>query len=340
MQKSRRKSNPETTEGALAGARTGRDDLIAQEARLAADMDAALIDNDKGAVDRIEAEAADVRKQRERADRRIALLEQKAAEEMRQRQERAQADLLARVEAKFRERDEAVVEMCGHMGAMIVAFRKATAANGAAAAGWPFSPGDIQAAMFGQPLQRAIAIELYRLTGSPYHNGDAGRSFEFPGAQMEDIRNPQPGIIRPLTEKVAEASAYAVGRMRTAPMRAMAITTPRADSPLSAPSIPAYAAETAPAPQPAEPAPLPEYCFDVDLVQPATGEIQTVRVVFSSEDVADSYLDGIGPMGARGREIAMRRAEEHAPVGFVFDGRKEALRFDLRALERSMGEAA
>lgn len=326
------------TADVLAVARREAVELSERERDLAGECDHALVKDDRAEVDRLELAVADVRKQRERCERRVILLEQKAAEELRAQQETAQAELLERVEAKFKERDKAVNDMCGHMAAMVVSFRRAIAVNGAASTGWPFGPSDGQAAMFGNRLTRAISGELYRLSGSPFSASGAPRDFEFPGASCPDVRDPRPESITPLVDQVRAASDYAVQRMRSRPT----LVTPPALTVAPSATV-ERRKEFAETPM-AEPQPPVEnepralvYAYDVDVMNPTSGEKQTIRVTFSAEDVADAYLDGIGPVGSRGREIAGRLAEKEAPEGFVFDGRREAVRFDLKALTESMG---
>lgn len=297
------------------------------------ERDLALLDDDPEGVRRAEALAADLDKQKERAARRVTLLEEKAVAELRQRQERAQTDLIERSAGSLRERDAATAEMLKHMEAMITAFHKAVKAGNAAISGWPFGFGDNQAALIGSFFVHAIPAELYRLTGD-----DMGRSVEFPGALCPDIRDRRPQSVKPLLDKIADGTAYALRLMRESPIRPL----PIAASP--APAAPPTAPSASPAAEPAiqslaqprqsEEPRLAEYAWILDLIETATGKRTTERIVLTPEQAEECYLDGVGPVGPRGREMALRLAAAKAGEGLQVDGR--SLRFDMAALARSL----
>ena len=341
----RKPANEETTtDERLTTARGDLARITASIVDAGRERDLALLDDNRPAVEQAEANAGALEKERERAERRISLLEEKAAAEQRARQEKAQADLIERSAANFRERDAANAEMLEHMGPLIVAFRKALAAGVAAVSGWPFNVGDHQAALVGAAYIRAISSELYRLTGSPYlgAGGVVGvGGVEFPGALCPSITDPRPEAIKPLAEQVAEATAYALRIMRESPIRPLPIAAP--PQPVVAAIAPAATPAAELASQPSEPAAaeedhLPEYAWHVDFLNTATGERKAERIVLSAQEVEETHLDGIGPLGPRGPELVMRLASARAPEGFIFDGRPESIRFDMAALRRSMGD--
>lgn len=75
----------------------------------------------------------------------------------------------------------------------------------------------------------------------------------------------------------------------------------------------------APPPQ-HEPERIREYAYFVDLINPSSGECRTECIVLGPHEVSESYLDGIGPVGPRGRDIPIHLAGAHAATGFIFDG--------------------
>jgi hypothetical protein len=297
------------------------------------ERDLALLDDDADGVRRAETTAADLVKEKERAARRVMLLEERAAAELKARQDKAQTDLIDRSATDLRERDAATAEMVEHMQAMITAFRRALKAGNAAVSGWPFSFGDSQAALIGFPFVHAIAAELYRLSGD-----DLARAPAFPGAQCPDVRDPRPQSVKPIAEKVAEATAYALRVMRESPVRPLPIA---ASPPPAAPSIAPLTSSTAkPAIQPlseseqSEEPRLAEYAWLLEIIETATGKRTTERIVLTPEQAEECYLDGVGPVGPRGREMALRLAAAKASEGLQVDGR--SLRFDMAALARSL----
>jgi hypothetical protein len=322
----------QTTEARLSEARAELARIEAAIGGADREIDLQILDGDQDAVRQAEAAAAGLQKDRERAARRVVLLEQKAAAEQTARQERAQADLIGRSAEHFRERDEAAVEMVTHMEGMVAAYRKAMKAGAAAVTGWPFGPGDSAAAMIGRPFIHAITAELYRLSGD-----DMGREPAFPGAQCPDIRDARPLSVKPLAAKVAEATAYALRVMRESPVRVLPIATPPMAP--AQPIAPAASPESPAAIRPAEPATpkearAVEFAWLVDLVEMATGRRQTERILFTPDQADECHLDGLGPTGPRGREMALRLASASAREGVQVDGR--SLRFDMAALARSI----
>lgn len=171
-------TDEQSTEERLAAARAELARIEGAITDAARERDLALLDEDPDAVRQAETAAAALEKDKERAARRVVLLEEKAAAEQTARQEKAQADLIGRSADHFRERDAAAGEMVMHMEGMVAAFRKAMKAGGDAISGWPFAFGDAEAALIGKSFAHSISAEFYRLSGD-----DTGRSIEFPGAK-------------------------------------------------------------------------------------------------------------------------------------------------------------
>src|SRR6185437_14976716 len=93
----RPKAKPDqTTEARLSDARAELARIEAAILGADREIDLQLLDGGQDAVRQAEAAAAGLQKDRERAARRITLLEEKAAAEQLARQEKAQADLIGR----------------------------------------------------------------------------------------------------------------------------------------------------------------------------------------------------------------------------------------------------
>jgi hypothetical protein len=88
-----------------------------------------------------------------------------------------------------------------------------------------------------------------------------------------------------------------------------------------------------PAPQPRK-APEPEYVFHCQFAHAKTGEIRNEQLVLSPDEIAECFLDGIGPTGARGRELALRIAGSRVPPEYIF--KPETLHFDMGRLVQSL----
>lgn len=140
-----------------------------------------------------------------------------------------------------------------------------------------------------------------------------------------------------MLDKVAEATAYALRVMSEAPIRPLPIAVPPAPAP--APIAPAASPESPEPIRPEQPAVAKEtrpveFAWLFDLIKTATGKRSTERIVFTQEQADECHLDGLGPTGPRGREMALRLATANAPEGLQVDGR--SLRFDMSALARSI----
>jgi len=337
---SRRKSAvEEDTDTLLSRARAHLSEINAKLAELDAARDAKLLATDGTGVDRVEAEQQRLRHDVERCNRRIELLEQRAKQELRARQVKANSDLIEREERKLKERDEHGADLAKHLAAAVGSFQKALAANTAVQAAWPFDVTDVRACLFGRPFVSAVAFELYRLSGQPYTTLEAERDFEFPGARCPSVTDPRPESVKPLVEQLREASAYASRQMRAAPLRSLPLPAPAITAPVVEPPKVATSEPQKKNDEPAATvnnAPNPEYVFRIDFIHHETREQRTEEVKFGQVEIDEAFLDGIGPTGPRGREIALRLASERVPPEFIFAGRPESLKFDLARLVESM----
>src|SRR5262249_35117078 len=139
-------------------------------------------------------------------ERRVALIEQRAADELRQRQVKAQAALIGRVEATLAKRDQHIGKMADHLENAVSEMQLAKAANSAAMTAWPFDVTDLEACLFGLYFRAAIRHELYRLSGNPYESADKRGDWDFPGAECPTpFRDIRPESVRPLVEKSARS---------------------------------------------------------------------------------------------------------------------------------------
>ena len=308
--------------------------LATIDARLA-ELDAGRLEIEPANAVKVEVELAAARRD---AERRIALLNERVSTEQRQRQAKAQAALIARVEKKFAERDALGAEVAKHLAAAVAAFRRAVAANGAAAMAWPFDPTDARACLFGRSFVASIAHELYRISGKPYQTLEAPSDFEFPGAACPSATDPRPESVTPLVDRLREATAYATRQMRGAPVRSLPQPAPIEAKPPAPENISAETAAKKPdaPPSVAKKTPVPEYVFRVDFIHVKNDEQRTEEVRLGPNEIAEASLDGLGATGPRGREIALRMASERVPANFVFAGKPESLKLDLDRLTASI----
>jgi hypothetical protein len=270
------------------------------------------------------------------AQRRIELLDQRAADELRQRQAKAQEALIGRVEARFAQRDQHIAKMCDALTIAVTEMDSAIAANDAIMAAWPFDLViESEPCLFGKFFRVAIRNGLYRLSGKPFVTTGAPGGWDFPGAEcatpLGDVR---PSAQRPLVERAREGSAFAARRMREAPVRVL----PPAPPPSPSKPIEVKPAEVAPAAtveapeqQPRQ-APQAEYVYHARFTNRQTGEQRTEEVKLGPAELEEAALDGLGGTGPRAQEIALRLASERVGAEFQFD----SLRFDTNRLFESL----
>ncbi|MDI1343334.1 MAG: hypothetical protein PSV22_04420 [Pseudolabrys sp.] len=320
------------TDALLAEACEDHARLAARLTEADAERDARLIENDPSAVDMAEKAVAAAKGDMERCTRRIMLLEQKAAEELRQRQTKAHADLIERVEAKFKARDAIGEEIAAHLAALEGAFRRFLATNQEISAAWPFDPTDGLPALIDDSQIAAIRHEIYRISGRPF--GGA----QLPGASCPTpFTDTRPESVEPLVDRLKAATAYATTKMRAAKVRALPPVSAIEQAPVKIEAT----ANTVEQPAPVAPIVtrndnIPEYLFRVDFVHMQTRAPRTEEVLFGPAEVAEAFLDGIGPAGKRGSEIAMRLAIARAPEGFILKEGTNAIRLDMARLQQSI----
>jgi hypothetical protein len=150
----------------------------------------------------------------------IALLEQEAAREARERQVRERRGLIERIEAKLAERDKAGAELVEAIKAADAAFIKMVDLGRDIGAAWPWPSHDMAPIMIGPgPIHGAIEAELYRLTARPFLGGGQPETkhagLKFPGAKSPRLEwMGVPDRITPLADVLASASGLASSIMR------------------------------------------------------------------------------------------------------------------------------
>ena len=295
--------------------------------------DAKLLDGNPVAVEAAEADTAAVLKEREREERRLALLQDKAAVEARHRNTKAHLDRVERVAGLLENRWAAGVEMAEALEAAVKAFRQIKSINASIAASWSFPLSDLQPSFIGDAVSQSVKAELYRLSG----DGMGNRGL-FPGAHAPSLADPRPTSVKPLIEVLRDSTDYALRKMREAPVPIIAAEMPPA--PAVAPVVEVGSAtseQTIPEPLPTNEVRAPLiYAYQVDMRHAETKATQTVDIVFSEEDLLATAHDRLGPLGPLGREIALRVAEERLGPEFTFVDEPNALRFDMKRLQDSI----
>jgi hypothetical protein len=228
--------------------------------------------------------------------------------------------------------------MCEHLASAVSEMKLAVAANGAAAAAWPWDGvRDNEPALFGLFLRSAIRHELYRLSGDPYQSVTNRGSFDFPGAECPTpFGDLNPKSVPPLTEKAKAGTAYAGRIMREAPIRSLPPAPPPAPAPAPVEIKPNGGAPAAVAMPQAEQQPrkTAEYVYHVQFKHQQTGELRTEEVLFGPVELQEASLDGLGGTGPRAKELALRIATDRVGPEFIF----ELARFDMDRLLESLSK--
>jgi hypothetical protein len=100
-----------------------------------AELDAQRLERDPGECVSSEIALAAARRD---AERRIALIQERAATELSEHQKKAQLALIGRMETTFTKRNEHIAKMAEHMEAAVSEMKLAQAANSAIMAAWPW----------------------------------------------------------------------------------------------------------------------------------------------------------------------------------------------------------
>lgn len=124
--------------------------------------------------------------------------------------------------------------------------------------------------------------------------------------------------------------------MRGAPVRSLPVAAPVVKKPVADATPKAATTESPALAAGVNNAPDPKYAFRIDFAHLQTREQRTEIVELNPEEIAEAFLDGIGPTGARGREIALRVATARVPPEFAFAGKPDSVRFDMARLVESL----
>lgn len=192
-----------------------RDEISRQIASLVAERDGALLAGSSreviAALDRkIEASRAALKTEEDR----LSVFERAIAD----RDAKARADAhdaaIASVEKVLADRDEAGRKLADLIARTVAAYQAVCELNDKANASGYFGVGEGMAALFGSSFVAAVGQELYRLSGNDRGIPDQRLRHEFPGARRASITDARPEAVRPLAERIAEASAYASRLLR------------------------------------------------------------------------------------------------------------------------------
>jgi hypothetical protein len=150
---------------------------------------------------------------------RVKLLEVEAEQAAVAKRAKEKSDLIGRIETKLAERDKIAAELAKCVKAADEAFVKLLAVNRTILAAWPWSGGDVGAAMLGDAATLAVLRnEIFRVAGRVPPGGGMPpdpRGPSYPGAQCEQLEFIMlPERTKPMTEKFAEATAAATAIMR------------------------------------------------------------------------------------------------------------------------------
>lgn len=180
--------------------------------------DVALLAGDMEATAAIERDLDAASNHARRCRDRIGLLERQAELTERRNQAKEIIALVGRLEQKLARRDQIAAELEKALAQVIRAFHHLADLGLEVTAAWPLvQTGDaIEAIVTPAALQRAVAAELYRLSGTPFVGGsvaDPRTPPSFPGAEPINRITRQKDA--PLSERMRAASGYAIGRMRS-----------------------------------------------------------------------------------------------------------------------------
>jgi hypothetical protein len=151
--------------------------------------------------------------------RRIELLDERRAEELRQRQAKAQKDLIGRVERKLGERQVAALEIAEGIKMADAGLRRLIDIARDSQAAWPWQASDLAPTLLApSAIISAIEREIYRQGARPVLGGGMdkfGAGIHFPGGKPTRIELAgMPQAIKPLADLMQEASDLASAIMR------------------------------------------------------------------------------------------------------------------------------
>jgi hypothetical protein len=225
-------------------------------AALTSKRETALLGSDDKAVDALDAELAELRKQAGRHGERIGLLTIQVEREAGERRLRERAGLIERFAKKLNDADAIAVELQDDVARAEKKFRAIISLREEARAAFAVHSSHAQAAagapegcaMAGGAVATLLAFELYRIGYKPFLGGGPHMpKATFPGALCPRTEwTLQPEKITPFAEALKRGSEFAVELLRTE----LALP-PAGPEPEPLPAAPAMNGNGAAVPQPA-----------------------------------------------------------------------------------------
>ena len=185
---------------------------------LSARRDKFLLAGDMNTVAAIERDLDAATSHAKRCADRIKLIEAQAERASRARQAKELRALVTRLESKLAKRDQLANEFEKQLADVVCTFHALVELGDEVTAAWPnAAAGDaVEAIATGPALQRAVAAELFRLSGVEFVGGGITHRGppSFPGSAPLSPLTPSRSAIDPLSTRLVAASAYASARMR------------------------------------------------------------------------------------------------------------------------------
>jgi hypothetical protein len=227
---------------ALEQARVSLQAIQVAAAEVNSRRDAALLAGEPAAaIRKLDEELAERQHEERTESDRIQVLEREVERQRIERQAREKASLIGRVEAKFKARSDAAIELEQAIKTADKAFRKIVDLSVECDAAWGFATHERTAAMIPTAsVLTAVTHEIYRVGSRPRRYGGQDRGahpgLHFPGGQcprLELVNLPE--SIPPIVNVLRDAANYASQVMRTGkgtpPAGATVVHVPDATTP-------------------------------------------------------------------------------------------------------------
>jgi hypothetical protein len=209
---------PSEAESSLAKARAALLATDEELARLATERDAALLRDDDAEAVRLDGEVEQLQRLRRAHVDKVALREREAERAAAEQRAAERAGAISAVEGLLGERDRVGGELAAAIDRADKCFVRMLELAREVKAAWSFASHDHAPALLADSaVLRELTHEIYRVAARPVAPGAmiAPAAPSFPGGKFERIEHALlPSKIRPLTEKLAEASEFASRCMR------------------------------------------------------------------------------------------------------------------------------
>jgi hypothetical protein len=203
----------------LESARQALADLQAQIETLREQRDQALLRDDDPQASRLQGRIEGVERASRTASEKVRLLEAQASREASERAAQEKAELIGRIEEKFRERDKVGSELAQLVAQADRAFVRVLELGQEIAGMWEWKRDELGATLCAAgPMTSALQGEIYRVAGRPNPGGGLPHLAppSYPGGHPADFMwamVPEKSA-KPLVDRLAEASAVAGTVMR------------------------------------------------------------------------------------------------------------------------------